>query len=134
MGRVGINKLKQSKETSMKIKSILCSALVIGLFAGCASEKHKHHESLVQLQAQAKVSQADAEKTALAQAPNGTIKEAELEREKGKLIWSFDIATPGTQDITEVGVDALTGKVVGVEKETAARQAKEKKEDQKEEK
>lgn len=118
----------------MKIKSLICSALVIGLFAGCASEKHKHHESQAQLQAQAKVSKADAEKVALAQAPNGTVKEAELEREKGKLIWSFDIATPGTQDITEVGVDALTGKVVGVEKESAAKQAKEKKEDQKEDK
>ena len=46
------------------------------------------------------------------QAPNGTIKESELEKEHGKLIWSFDIATPGTTDITEVNVDAITGKVV----------------------
>jgi hypothetical protein len=43
------------------------------------------------------------------------------------LLWSFDIATPGTKDITEVQVDALTGQVVDVSKETAADQTKEKK-------
>ena len=54
--------------------------------------------------------------TALAKAPGGTVKEGELEKEKGKLIWSFDIATPDTRDITEVNVDAITGQVVSVEK------------------
>jgi hypothetical protein len=33
-------------------------------------------------------------------------------------VWSFDIATPGTAEITEVQVDAVTGRVVSVEKET----------------
>ena len=51
-----------------------------------------------------------------------------LEREKGKLIWSFDISTPGAKDITEVGVDAITGEVVSVEHESAAHEAKEKEE------
>ena len=115
----------------MKIKNIVCSALVLGLSAGCASEKH---ESQASLQAQAKVARGDAEKIALAQAPNGTIKEGELEKEKGKLIWSFDIATPGTKDITEVNVDALSGQVVSIEKETPEQQAKEKAEDAKKEK
>jgi uncharacterized membrane protein YkoI len=60
--------------------------------------------------------------------PGGTIKEGELEKEHGKLIWSFDIATPGTQDITEVHVDAVTGQVVNLEKETPADQQKESRE------
>lgn len=46
-------------------------------------------------------------------------------------MWSFDIATPGTSDITEVQVDAVTGEVVSVEKETPAQQQAEKKQDEK---
>jgi hypothetical protein len=61
--------------------------------------------------------------------PNGTVKDSELEKEHGKWIWSFDIATPGTQDIKEVAVDANTGKVLSVETETPEQQAKEKAED-----
>jgi len=79
----------------------------------------------------AKVSKADAEKIALTKALGGTIKESELEKEHGKLVWSFDIATPSTKDITEVQVDAVTREVVSVEKENAAQQAAEKKQDEK---
>jgi uncharacterized membrane protein YkoI len=110
----------------MKTKSILggllAAGLVVAVAGGCASEK----EQTAKLEAQAKVSKADAEKTALAKVPNGTIKEAEIEEEKGKLIWSFDVATPDAKDITEVNVDAITGDVVGVEKESAESEAKEK--------
>ena len=75
--------------------------------------------------AQARISRADAEKTALAKVPGGTVKEGELEKEKGRLIWSFDLTTPDTKDITEVNVDAITGDVVSVEKESAESEAKE---------
>jgi len=91
--------------------------------SACATKK----QDQARLEAQAKVSRVEAEKIALAKVPNGTIKEGELEKEKGKVIWSFDIATPGTKDITEVQVDALTGAIVAVAKETASEQAKEKK-------
>ena len=66
--------------------------------------------------------------------PGGLVKEAELEKEKGKLIWSFDIATEGSKDITEIAVDAKTGDVVSVDKETPADQAKEKEADTKDKK
>ena len=101
---------------------MLLSMLSAGL-VGCATEEKKE----AKLQAEAKVTRADAEKTALSKAPGGTIKEGELEKEKGKLIWSFDIAVPGSTDIKEVQVDAITGEVVSVETETAAQEAKEKK-------
>jgi uncharacterized membrane protein YkoI len=107
----------------MKLKSLLCVALAAGFLTACETEKH---ESEAQLQAEAKITRADAEKIALTKAPGGTIKEGELEREKGKLIWSFDIARPGTDNITEVGVDAITGKIVSTEQETPAQQKKEK--------
>ena len=99
--------------------------MVAGLFVGCASEKSEREEA-AKLEAQAKVNRADAEKAALAKVPGGTIKEGEIEKEKGKLIWSFDVATPGTKDITEVHVDAMTGEVLGMEKETVKDEGKEK--------
>jgi uncharacterized membrane protein YkoI len=104
------------------IRSTLTLSLLTAGLVGCATEK----ESEANLQAQAKVTKSDAERIALAKVPAGTIKEGELEKEKGKLIWSFDIATPGSPDITEVAVDAVTGDVLTVEKETPKQEAKEK--------
>ncbi|MEY2494661.1 MAG: hypothetical protein QOJ45_1153 [Verrucomicrobiota bacterium] len=77
------------------------------------------------LMKEAKVSKSQAEKTALGKVPHGVIKSEELEREHGKLVWSFDIATTGTKNITEVQVDAKTGKIVSVKVETPKDQAAE---------
>ena len=113
----------------MKIKGMICSVLATGLLTGCACEKGESHNNpeakQAKLAAEARVSKDDAEKTALAKVPNGIIKEAEIEKEHGKLIWSFDVATPDTKDITEVNVDANTGAVVSVAKESAENEAKE---------
>jgi len=129
-----------AKSRNMKLNQMICSMAAVAALAcavtGCVTEEKRE----AKLQAEAKVSRADAEKAALAKVPGGTIKEGELEKEKGKLIWSFDISIPGSSDIKEVQVDAITGQVVSVETETAAAEAKEKKgkkdkeEDEKEEK
>ena len=109
----------------MKIKMIVCSALAASLLVGCVSEKcERHHKHM-----QAKVSKEAAEKIALAKVPNGTVKEAELENEKGKLIWSFGFATPDSENTTEVNVDAITGAIVNMEQETPEAEAKEAAED-----
>jgi len=111
----------------MKTKRLVCAAvgmvLLVSGVVSCKTDAQKE----TKLQAEAKVSRAEAEKIALAKVPGGAIKEGEIEKEKGKLIWSFDIATPGTPDITEVQVDALSGQVVAIEKESPAQQAREKK-------
>jgi uncharacterized membrane protein YkoI len=117
----------------MKIKSTICFAIVgalicTGVASAVAGDK-KSKEA--KLEAKAKISRTDAEKTALSKVPGGTIKEGEIEKEHGKLVWSFDITTPDSKDITEVQVDAKTGKVVSVEKETPEEQAKEKEADAK---
>ena len=102
----------------------LIVAVGLGLFAaGCATSQQ-------QLAAQAKITRSQAEQTALAQVPGGKITEGELERERGQLIWSFDITSPGAKDITEIHVDAITGQVISRETETPAQQAKEAKEKQ----
>jgi uncharacterized membrane protein YkoI len=137
----GVFPARETTNAYMRIKSIICSMLTVSLLAGglaaCTTEKEgkegKEAEkaTAAQLEAQARITKAEAQKIALARVPGGTIKEGEIEKEKGKVIWSFDIATPGTKDITEVNVDAMTGAVIDVSKETAADQAKEKKEDTK---
>jgi len=65
-----------------------------------------------------KVTGEQATKSALSQVPGGTVKSFELEKENGKLIWSFDIAKPKTRNIIEVQVDAKTGKIVSTQTET----------------
>ena len=56
-----------------------------------------------------KITEAQARTTALKLAP-GKIKEGEYEFERGGWRWSFDIQMPG--HVQEVGIDAMTGKVV----------------------
>jgi uncharacterized membrane protein YkoI len=111
----------------MKISHVIGLTLTTALLAGCCTEHHKESKEARQtrLMAKAKVTQADAQAAAMAQVPNGTVKESELEKEHGHLQWSFDMTTPGTADITEVNVDAMTGKVLSVEKEKAEDEAKE---------
>jgi uncharacterized membrane protein YkoI len=121
--------MPRSKQQIMKFKTIVGALLAVSLLAGCESEKEDQHESAAKqekLMAQAKVSKEDATRTALSRVPNGTIKEAELEKEHGKLIWSFDVATADTKDITEVNVDAITGDVIAIQKESAESEKKEK--------
>src|SRR5579862_9016733 len=100
-------------KTKLILGGMLAAALVVVGVTGCETEKQEQAE----LQSQAKISKEQAQQTALAKAPGGTVKEGELEKEKGKLIWSFDIATPNSKEITEVNVDAITGDVVSVEQE-----------------
>lgn len=82
-------------------------------------------ESQAALMAEAKVTEAQAKATALEKVPQGVVKSAELEREHGRLIWSFDVARPSAKGVTEIQVDALTGKIVSVKKETPAQEATE---------
>jgi len=100
--------------------------VVLGLAALSLTTAFAKHPSLIDA---AKISESEAAKTALASVPLGKIKESELEEESGKLVWSFDITTPKSKNITEVQVDAITGKIVSTEIETPADQAKEAAED-----
>jgi uncharacterized membrane protein YkoI len=102
--------------------SLLGSVTVVVLLAATTDGAE---ESQGMLKRQAKITEEQARSTALAKVINGMIQSSELEKEHGILIWSFDIATPKTQNITEVQVDAKTGKIVSTHIETPAKQAKE---------
>lgn len=77
----------------------------------------------------AKVTPSAATATALAKVPGGKVQSAEIEKEDGKLVYSFDIKVAGKSGIEEVLVDAMSGTVVSAEHESAADEAKEAKED-----
>ncbi len=86
--------------------------------------------SEAELLTQAKITKAQAEKIALAKVSHGKIQSAEIENEHHALVWSFDIVKPGSKDITEVLVNAKTGKIIDVSTENPAAQAKESAADQ----
>lgn len=97
-------------------------ALAVALAAFSTMQAQTNEAQLLK---EASVSKSQAEKTAFAKVPQGTIKSGELEKENGRLVWSFDIARPGAKDITEVQVDAKSGKIVAVKNENPAQQAAE---------
>jgi len=125
----------------MNIRSItklaLFSFLILGVFglsAASVSAQEKERgeregkENTI-LAKKAKLTLAQAREIALRE-DNGKVESEELEKEKGKLIYSFDIRNAaGT--ITEIWVDAKTGKVVHKSEENAEAEAKEKAADMK---
>ncbi len=113
----------------MKSKiGVIALAFVLStpLMAATAANK----ESQAALQKEAKISMKKARSIALKKAP-GKVSSAELERENGKLIYSFDIKN-SSGGVTEVNVDAISGDVIDVKQETKAQEAAEKKQEAKE--
>lgn len=114
-----------------RISMIVAGAALAGA-AGSAfaqgSYKKELPDSLVK---QAKVTEDVAAKAAMARVPKGQIQTVELEKEKGRLIYSYDIKVAGKSGIDEVAVSATTGKVVAFSHETPADEKKEAAEDAK---
>lgn len=100
-----------------------------------AAHRPKKTETEADLMREAKISKDSATAIALARVPGATVQSAEIERENGRLIWSFDLKTAGKPGIDEVNVNALTGKVVGkTQHETPKTERKEAKQEAKEKK
>lgn len=91
---------------------------------GEQGERGESEQDQAALARQAKITKEQAQGVALKRAP-GTVESGELEREHGKLVYSFDIRNAkGTID--EVQVSAMNGIVVRVEHENAKQEADEK--------
>ena len=113
---------------------MLAAAVAIALVASTGSAQvakpaAAKHETMKQLKAEAMITEKAARTTALAQVPGGHVRKWELEREDGKLLYSFDIASKGKAGIDEVQVDAITGTVISNKHETPAMEKAEKKAD-----
>jgi uncharacterized membrane protein YkoI len=129
--------LRTATEGNRIMKSKIAVLTLVAVFglgtATMNAAETKKKEDQAALQKEAKISMEKAREIALKKAP-GTVKSSELEREKGKLIYSFDIQTKSKKEITEVNVDAIDGKIVSVAHENAKKEAAEKKQEAKEEK
>jgi uncharacterized membrane protein YkoI len=99
-------------------------ALAIALPAANAQAAYKRDlpDSLVKA---AKITEDAAAATAQKRLPKAKIDAVELERENGKLQYSYDMKTAGKSGIDEVNVDAVTGKIIAVGHETPAAEKKE---------
>ncbi len=82
-----------------------------------------------ELSKKAKITLEQARETALKHT-KGEVVSSELEREHGKVVYSFDIRT--SKDVTEIQVSAITGRIVRVEHEDAKKEEAEKKKEAKE--
>ena len=121
---------------NMKIAGLLVAALLpmSALAADGATAKpetaktemteHASASSDAAMHKEAKLSMKQARAIAVKAAP-GKVNSGELEREKGKLIYSFDIRT-AKHTITEVNVNAIDGTIVDTQVEDAAKEAAEK--------
>lgn len=112
---------------------VLSLFLLTGLFAAASTNAFGQEEKPdANLAKQAKITLEKARAIAQKKAA-GKIEGEELEREHGKLLYSFDIRNAkGT--ITEVQVDAKTGKLLSAKVESKQDERKEKREDAKQEK
>jgi uncharacterized membrane protein YkoI len=110
----------------MKVASLTAALVAVIIAAPAAHAQTTYKRDLPDsLKAQAKITEEAAAKTALAKVPKGEIQGVELEREKGKLLYSYDITVPGKKGVEEVHVDAVTGKLLSKEHESPSKEKKE---------
>ncbi|MEP6766012.1 MAG: PepSY domain-containing protein [Gemmatimonadaceae bacterium] len=105
---------------------LACSLVAVAPLHAQGTKMKEEKPGLLKM---AKITPEAATASALGKVPNGKVQAAEIEQEKGKLIYSFDIKVAGKKGIEEVAVDAKTGEVISVEHETPAAEAKEAKAD-----
>jgi uncharacterized membrane protein YkoI len=123
------NRMRLTRYVPLAFLAVTATAAVAGAqqvastqgTAAVAHQGPRHHkktETQADLQKEAKMTMADARALALRTVPNATIQTGEIEREGGKLIYSFDMKVAGKPGIDEVNIDAMTGKLVGNKHET----------------
>lgn len=115
------------KPSNRPVLSLLVASLVLA-FASSAFAQGRETEA--SLMSQAKVTQAQASEIALRKLPRGVVKTSELENEHGRLVWSLDVAVPARKGVSEIQVDAKTGKIVSLKTESTAQETKEAKAEQ----
>jgi uncharacterized membrane protein YkoI len=96
---------------------LVAIALALGLafaapgFAATSPDKDKKAAGK-DAKAETKITQADAQKTALGSIPGGSVQSAKLVTEKGRQVWSFDLKSTSSANMFNVQVDANTGRIV----------------------
>ena len=96
------------------MKSTIASIILAVMCAACGSASPKQHKQKQPPPSNLPVSMETARQTALAQV-QGQVEEEELDEEKGRWVYEFDIQPAAGAAKKEVQVDATTGAVVKVE-------------------
>ena len=105
------------------------AAALTAVVAMSAQAQAPAKETQAQLEKEAKITMKEARALAMHTVPKAKVEAGEIEREGGKLIYSFDMKTAGKSGIDEVNIDAMTGKVISNAHETPKMEAKEAKAD-----
>lgn len=107
---------------SLAVAGVVAATVGAGAAAAQQASTPRHHYSRdlpASLVTEARVGEDSASKVAMARVPAGHIRNVELERENGKLIYSYELKVRGRPGVEEVNVNAATGHVVNVEHEGA---------------
>ena len=107
------------------MKPVARSVIALALVTSWTPFNLWAQQNETELLKQARVTKHEAKKIALARVRHGAIKCVVLQKENGVLIWSVDIAQPPQKELTDVWVDATTGKITAVEIETPIIEKKE---------
>ena len=107
------------------MKPVARSVIALALATSWTPFNSWAQQSEMELLKQARITKHQAKKIALTRVRHGAIKCVELQKESGVLIWSVDIAQPPQKNLTDVWVDATTGKITAVEVETPITEKKE---------
>jgi hypothetical protein len=102
----------------------LSQFLAVALLTGATTAPLAGHAASIP-ESEAIIARPDATRTALSAVKGGTVQDVELEREHDRIIWSFDIARPGSDGITEVQIDAVSGRIISRKNESRAAEASE---------
>ena len=104
-----------------KLFTIALTAMFVSVTMTVVSARKDSKEA--KMVREAKITMAQARKVALGRV-NGTVEMAKLEREKGRLLFEFEIHNSTNAEV-EIHVDAITGEIFAVKEEDAG-SAKEK--------
>lgn len=104
------------------LATVLALTALLGASTLPSTAAARHERVSMRPAARERISMRQARRAALAQVPGGTVRSGELEREEGRLIYSFDIHAPGHSGIQEVHVDPYTGAVLAVKHESAVKE------------
>jgi len=101
--------------------ALIAASLVLGAGLAAAAQQPAartyQREVPDSLAAQTRVSEDSARAIAMRRIPRGVVQKLELERERGHLIYSWVLKIAGRAGVEEVNVDALSGRILGVEHE-----------------
>ena len=101
--------------------TVLAGLLTLSAARGVAAQqqapakRNYQREIPAALVPQAKISEDSSLALALAHVPHGVPDAVELVRHSGNLEWVWDIKVPGKRGITEVKINAMTGKLTSHE-------------------